>query len=190
MRKPPVNGLDWLILMVVAASVLMAAGQGIFIELFSLAGAVLGFMLAAWNHARLAAWFAPYVKSDAVASAAGFLTIFVVVLVLAGLAGRTVSWLMKHAGLSWYDRMLGAVFGFVRGVVVATVVVMGLLAFVPESRITTGSAFGPYLIATGRMVSRAAPAEMRERFLRGVESVRKAASPSGSSQEDEKPGKK
>ncbi|MGH9578544.1 MAG: CvpA family protein, partial [Terriglobales bacterium] len=56
------NGLDWLILMVVAASVLMAAGQGFFIELFSLAGAVLGFMLAAWNHAWLAAWFAPYVK--------------------------------------------------------------------------------------------------------------------------------
>ncbi len=186
------NGLDWLILMVVAASVLMAAGQGIFIELFSLAGAVLGFMLAAWNHARLAVWFAPYVKSDAVSSAAGFLTIFVVVLVLAGLAGRTVSWLMKHAGLSWYDRMLGAVFGFVRGVVVATVVVMGLLAFVPESRITSGSAFGPYLIATGRMVSRVAPAEMRERFTRGVESVRKSATESGSSrkEDDEKPGKK
>ncbi len=184
------NGLDWLVLMVVLASMLMAAGQGIFIELFSLAGAVLGFLLAAWNHARLATWFSPYVKSDAVASAAGFLTIFVVVLVLAGLAGRTVSWLMKHAGLSWYDRMLGAVFGFVRGVVVATVVIMGLLAFVPESRITTGSRFGPYLIATGRMVSRMAPADLRERFVRGAESLRKAATQDGSSQDEEKPGKK
>jgi membrane protein required for colicin V production len=185
-----VNGLDWLILMMVLASGLMAAGQGIFVELFSLAGAVLGYLLAAWNHERVAAWYAPYVKSDAIASAAGFLTIFVVVLFAAGLAGRTVSWMMKHAGLSWFDRVLGGIFGLLRGVVVATVVVMALLAFVPESRITAGSAFGPYLIATGRMVSRMAPAEVRDRFLRGVESVRKAASPSGSSQNDEKPGKK
>lgn len=185
------TGLDWLILMVVAASMLMAAGQGIFVEMFSLAGAVLGFLLAAWNHARVAAWFAPYVKSDAVAAAAGFLTIFVVVLFGVGLAGRSVSWMMKHAGLSWYDRVLGAVFGFVRGVVVATVVVMGLLAFVPESRITSGSAFGPYLIAGGRMVSKLAPADVRERFARGVESVRKAATESGTPRsKEEKPEKK
>ena len=183
-------GLDWMILSIVVASVLMAAGQGFFVELFSLAGAVLGFLLAAWNHGRLAVLFAPYVKSDAIAAAAGFLTIFVVVLFLAGLAGRTVSWMMKLSGLSWFDRTLGAIFGLLRGVVVATVVVMALLAFVPESRVTTGSALGPYLIATGRMVSKMAPAEMRDRFLRGVESVRKAAAQGESSKGDEKPGKK
>ena len=184
------NSLDWLILMVVGASMLMAAGQGIFIELFSLAGAILGYLLAAWNHARVAAWYAPYVKSDAIASAAGFLTIFVVVLLVSGLAGRMVSQLMKHAGLSWFDRLMGAVFGFVRGVVVATVVVMALLAFVPESRTTAGSAFGPYLIATGRMVIRMAPVEVRDRFLRGVEAVRKATSQGESSPGDEKSGNK
>ncbi len=169
-------GLDWMILSIVVASVLMAAGQGFFVEMFSLAGAVLGFLLAAWNHGRLAVLYAPYVKSDAIAAAAGFLTIFVGVLFLAGLAGRTVSWMMKLSGLSWFDRALGAIFGLLRGVVVATVVVMALLAFVPESRVTAGSAFGPYLIASGRTVSRLAPADVRDRFLRGVEAVRKAAS--------------
>jgi membrane protein required for colicin V production len=115
------------------------------------------------------------VKSDAVAAAAAFLVIFVVVLILAGLAGRTVSWMMKLSGLSWFDRTLGALLGLLRGVVVATVVVMALLAFVPESRVTAGSKLGPYLIATGRMVSRMAPADLRDRFLQGVEAVRKAA---------------
>jgi membrane protein required for colicin V production len=185
-----VIGLDWMILSIVVASVLMAAGQGFFVELFSLAGAVLGFLLAAWNHGRLAVLFAPYVKSDAVAAAAAFLIIFVAVLLLAGLAGRTVSWMMKLSGLSWFDRALGAIFGLLRGVVVATVVVMALLAFVPEGRVTAGSKFGPYLIASGRMVSRMAPAEMRDRFLRGVEAVRKAAAPDTGSKGDEKSERK
>ncbi|MGH9555086.1 MAG: CvpA family protein, partial [Terriglobales bacterium] len=106
------------------------------------------------------------------------------------LAGRTVSWMMKLSGLKWFDRALGGIFGLLRGVVVATVVVMALLAFVPESRVTAGSALGPYLIATGRMVSRMAPAEMRDRFLRGVEAVRKAAPPGESSKDEEKSDKK
>lgn len=162
------SSLDWLILMVVLASVLMAAGQGLFVELFSLGGAVVGYWLAAWQHARVAAWFAPYVKSDAVADAAGFLTVFVLVMVLAGMLGRFLSGVMKESGLRWIDRLLGAVFGLVRGIVVATVVVMVLAAFVPESRVLAGSAFGPYVLMTGRMVARAAPQEIRERFLKVV----------------------
>ncbi|HXE90675.1 MAG TPA: CvpA family protein [Terriglobales bacterium] len=160
------SSLDWLILSVVLVSVLMAAGQGLFVELFSLGGAVVGYWLAAWQHARVAAWFAPHVRSDAVADAAGFLTVFVLVMVLAGMLGRFLSGMMKETGLRWIDRLLGAVFGLVRGVVVATVVIMVLAAFVPESRVLAGSVFGPYVLKAGRMVARVAPQEVRERFLK------------------------
>ncbi len=162
------SSLDWLILLVVVTSILMAAGQGLFVELFSLSGAVVGYLLASWQHARVAAWYAPYVKSDAVADAAAFLTIFVLVMVLAGMLGRFLSGVLKESGLRWIDRLLGAVFGLVRGIVVATVVVMALVAFVPESRVLAGSAFGPYVLMTGRMVARVAPQEVRERFLKAI----------------------
>ena len=117
------NWLDWTILVVLVLSVLGAAAQGFFFELFSLAGVVFGYLLAAWNYKHVAPWFLPYVKNDWVANAAGFLLIFIVIAILAGLAGRIARWAMKEVGLRWFDRLLGAAFGLVKGALVVSVLV-------------------------------------------------------------------
>src|SRR5689334_25108944 len=52
------NALDWAILGVVALSVALAASHGFFFEVFSLAGAVVGYLAAAWGYGRLATLFA------------------------------------------------------------------------------------------------------------------------------------
>jgi len=165
--------LDWLIVLIVVASAAMAAGQGFFLELFSLGGAVLGYLLAAWNHQRLVPLFDPYVKSTAVSAMAAFLLIFLVVLFAGGLAGRITSWAVKESGLRWYDRLLGGAFGLLRGVIVASAIVMALVAFLPETRVVGGSVLGRYLLVTGRMVAQLAPEDIRDRFRSGMEAMSK-----------------
>src|SRR5947209_6165414 len=115
------NGLDWLLVAVVILSALMAASQGIFVELFSLGGAIGGYILAAWQYKVAAQWYAGYVSNEWAANIAGFLTIYFAVLLLCGFAGRMARWAFKEAGLRWVDRALGATFGVLRGGVVATV---------------------------------------------------------------------
>ena len=44
------NGLDWLIAGILVLSVVQAAAQGFVFELFSLAGTVFGYLLAAWEY--------------------------------------------------------------------------------------------------------------------------------------------
>src|SRR5690348_3666672 len=107
------NALDWLILLIMLLSALLAAAQGFFFEVISLAGAVLGFLLAAWGYGRIAPWFLQYVKQQAIADLAGFLTIFVSVVLLAGTIARITRWAVREVGLRWVDRVLGAAFGFV-----------------------------------------------------------------------------
>jgi membrane protein required for colicin V production len=68
---------DWVIVGVIVLSVLTAVAQGFFVELFSLGGAILGFLLASWEAWRLAPWFEPHVKSPEVAHMAAFGVIFV-----------------------------------------------------------------------------------------------------------------
>ena len=48
------NWADVVIGIVVVLSVLLAAAQGFFLEIFSLAGTVFGYLAAAWGYARLA----------------------------------------------------------------------------------------------------------------------------------------
>ena len=55
--------IDWLILVVLLISVLSAAKNGFFLEVFSLAGVVLGLLLASWNYQKLLPWVARWVHS-------------------------------------------------------------------------------------------------------------------------------
>ena len=162
------TGLDWAIVIVIALSVVPAAAQGFFFELFSLGGAILGFVLAAWESWRLAPWFEPYVKSAAMAQGAAFLAVFLSVMLIAGTAGKLSRWAMQEVGLRWMDRLLGAAFGLARGVVVATVAVMALATFAPDSPWLRSSELGRYFLLSARVAVWVAPAKLQSQFHEGV----------------------
>ena len=182
------NALDWIIVVLVFFSILLAAAQGFFFEVFSLAGAVGGFLLAAWGYEQLAGWFLPYVKSPAFADLAGFLTIFFVVVLLGGAAARLARWAMREAGLRWVDRLLGGAFGLVRGIIISTVAIMAITAFAPESPELATSELAGYFQVAGRGASWLAPSAVRQRFRDGVMMLRQksASRQAGPSQPETK----
>jgi membrane protein required for colicin V production len=178
-RDEAMNGLDWIIVAALVFSVITAAAQGFFFELFSLVGTVVGYLLAAWGYKRVAPWFVPYVKNEWVADATAFLVIFLAVVVLAGIAGRIARWAMKEVGLRWFDRLLGAAFGLLRGALVVSVLVLALAAFGPGSKMLAESRFGTYFLVVGRAFSWVAPYELRDGFRQGVKAIKqeKAGAP-------------
>jgi membrane protein required for colicin V production len=166
------SGADWIILGVILVSVVQAAAEGFFHAAFSMAGLVLAYLLAAWQYHRLSAWFSPNLKSPWLGDIAGFLIIFLSVLVLAGIAGRIARWAVKEAGLSVVDRALGGALGLLRGGLMVSVVLMGMTAFTPTSRWLEGSEFAPYFLVAGRAAIWLAPSELRARFYQGLDLLR------------------
>jgi membrane protein required for colicin V production len=163
---------DWIILGFLVLSVIGAAIEGFFHEAFKLAGLILGYLLAAWQYHVVADWFAPHLKSPWLGEIAGFLIIFFAVLIVAGIAGKIARWAMRKAGLSTIDRVLGAVLGLVRGVLVVAVVLMAMAAFAPAARWLEGSEFAPYFLVAGRAAIWLAPPELRQRFYQGLDYMR------------------
>jgi membrane protein required for colicin V production len=164
--------VDWGIVLVLVLSVLAAAAQGFVYELFALAGAVVGYLVAAWEYPRLAGWYMRYMNSQWAADIAGFLTIFVVIALLGGAIGRIARWAVGGVGLRWFDRVLGGAFGLIRGVAVCTVFIMALASFSPTSGYLQQSRVAPFLLVTGRALIWAAPAELRQRFHDGWNMLR------------------
>ena len=171
------NALDWLILLIMMFSALLAAAQGFYFEVISLAGAVLGYLLAAWGYGRLAPWFLQYVKAPAFADLAGFLTIFLSVVILAGAIARLARWFIHEAGLRWVDRALGAAFGFLRGFIVVTAGLLAITAFAPDSRELAGSQLAPYFRIAGSGASWLAPSDIRQKFREGIVKLRGTPAP-------------
>ncbi len=167
---------DWVILGIVLISVLLAASHGFFFEAISLAGLFLGYMLAIWEYHVVANFFIPYVKSELIADLIGFVVILLAVVILAGIVGRIVRWLMKEAGLNWFDRILGGAFGLVRGCLMAAIILLGFTTFNPQSHWMEGSRLAPYFLVVARGASWLAPSEVRARFRQGADAVHKMQS--------------
>ena len=175
------SGADWIILIVILVSVAQAASSGFFQEACGIAGLVFGYLLAAWQYHRLAERFSPYLSNSPwLGDIAGFLVIFLAVMILAGIAGRIARWIMKETGLSFFDRFLGGVLGLLRGCLIVAVVLVGLAAFTPTSRMLAGSEWAPYFLVVGRAAIWVAPSELRGRFYQGLDLLRQQQQSAGS----------
>jgi membrane protein required for colicin V production len=180
------NWADIGIVVVILLSVLLAAAQGFFFEIISLAGTVVGYLLAAWGYTRLAPSIEPYVKTAWVANIAAFLVIFLAVTLLASAVGRLVRAAMKEVGLRWFDRLLGAVFGFARGVLVVMVIALAVASFAPGSPVLANSRLAPYALVVARAAVWLAPTQVRMQFRAGMDALSglKNAKPSAADTKD------
>lgn len=160
---------DWLIVAVIAVNVLLAAMHGFFAEGLSMAGLVVGYVVAAWQYPRLANWLLKFLNSELLAEIFGFLAIFFAILIVFSIAGRIGRRLMKEAGLSSFDRLLGALLGVVKGALVVAVVLMGMTAFTPTSSLLEKSELAPYFLVAGRAAIWVAPSALRARFYEGLD---------------------
>jgi membrane protein required for colicin V production len=171
------NVADWIIIAAIVISIVMAVSQGFFFEMISVAGVVFGYLLASWQYHYIGDWLGSYAKNVWVGEISGFFVIFLVVVIGAGIVARLTRWAMREAGLSWFDRLLGAVFGVVRGCLMVAVLLVGLTSFAPASRWLTESELAPYFLVVGRAAIWVAPSELRARFYQGLDILRKARQP-------------
>ena len=165
---------DWLIVIALLISVLTAAKTGFIVEIFSLAGVVLGVLLASWNYQKLLPWMTGWIHTLPVAEAAAFLIIALGVMIVAALAGRIVRWSVRSIGLGWADRLAGAAFGFVKGCLLVTLVVMITAAFWPKTTWFESSRLAPYFLSMAHQSASITPSDLGERIRKGVTTIRNA----------------
>lgn len=165
---------DWLIIAVIALNVILAAMHGFFAEALSMAGLVVGYIVAAWQYQRLAEWLQKFLNSELLAAILGFLIIFFAILIVFGIAGRIARKLMKEVGLSGFDRFLGALLGVLKGALAVAVVLMGMTAFTPTSSMLEKSELAPYFLVAGRAAIWLAPSALRARFYEGLDFLHRA----------------
>ena len=163
--------VDWLILVIVLASIVFAALKGFTRELIGMGSMVLAFMLASWFYSAAAAPFKDVVKTENLALFLGFSIVFLGTLIAGVLIAWLVSTFMKLAKLQWFDRCLGALFGLVRGWLLGGIILVGLTAFNIQSLSVRNSILAPYFLPASRMVALVTPSEFKDRFRSGYAAI-------------------
>lgn len=125
---PQLAAVDWVLLAVLAASVLVGLVRGFVFECLSLAGWVVAWWAAQWAAPQIAPHLPVGAPGSAVNLGAAFGAGFVAALLVWALLARLVRLLIRATPLSVPDRLLGAVFGALRGgvLLLAVATVVGL----------------------------------------------------------------
>jgi membrane protein required for colicin V production len=114
---------DYAVLSVLVASVLLSVVRGAVRELLALASWVVAFMAAN----SLAPGFAPTlpagIDGESLRMSVAFIAIFLSALLAMSLVTMLVSAMVKTVGLGLVDRLLGSLFGLVRGLLVVLLIV-------------------------------------------------------------------
>ncbi len=124
---------DYAVLGIVGLSVLLSLLRGFVREFLGLASWVAASFAAKIYGVQVALMLPASIPNQGLRMIAGFVIVFLGILLLASLLAIAISELFKQVGLGWLDRSLGAFFGLVRGVlIVGVLVLLGGMTSLPQ----------------------------------------------------------
>ncbi len=164
--------LDCLLAGVLLASIIVAARNGATRELARIAALVLGVLFAMWGHGLLGRELQAWIPDPRLASAAAFGLILLGCLLAGALVARVLVGVWSLTGMDWLDKLLGGVFGALRGLLFGAAALLALLVFEPipnSSQVVDRSRIAPLVIHLARTMASFAPAGFREAFAEEID---------------------
>jgi len=170
-----VSLLDLIVLLFIAASVVGGFVAGFARSGIGFLAAVFGVLCGFWFYGIPAAAVHKYVHSVTASNLIGFLVVFFGLMFVGALIGKLLSKLFKRTGLSWLDRLMGAMFGLVRGALIAVAFIAVLLAFMPKPTPNwmVNSTVLPYAIDASNTLAALAPNTIKDAFRESMREIRK-----------------
>jgi membrane protein required for colicin V production len=168
------NWLDWLLALIILLSLLSAVREGFVRALIGLAALVVGLAVAAADYPRLAVVFGKVIHTPDLARGAAFLALVLFVLMIGSLISSLAGRLVYKLGMAWLDRLVGAVFGLIRGILFDAVLVLILVTFAVEPEAVRTSRLTPYVMHNSRALAALMPPELRAKFFAGLRDVERA----------------
>jgi len=157
--------LDYAVAGVFAVSLLVGVWRGLVREVISVLGWVIAFLAANLFSGPLGPSMPQAIPTPELRVAAAFVAVFVGALVLSSLAGLLLSKIVKSVGLGGMDRLLGAVFGAARGLLlVAAIALLAGLTSAPRQAYWRDSVSGSLLVQVAQTLRPLLPQTLTERL--------------------------
>jgi len=158
---------DIIVFSILGISVVLSLFKGLVKEIFSLLSYLGGYLMAANYQQNFAQFFIEFIPSKAITKLIAFIAIYIFTAIIISLSGRVIrSMIMSATKLSIFDRLIGGVVGFGKGVVII-IAILYPIQFFPNisQKLTKDSQTAPYLAKVLKLINqKSASLDIREKL--------------------------
>jgi membrane protein required for colicin V production len=171
--KGVMNPLDILIIVIVGFCLVRGIFRGLIKELSSIVGVLGGFYGAYTYYPEVAKLLSRWISNTGYLNILSFLIIFLGVFLIIAIAGVVIKYLLKIVFLGWVDRICGAGFGFIKGILIVSVLVMVFTTFLPKkASIIKDSLLAPHVMLISENMAKIVPKDMKGQFREKIEELK------------------
>lgn len=159
------NPFDILIIVILGYSLVRGLFRGLVKEVSSIIGVLGGFYAAYTYYMVLAGLLSGLIHDTAYLNILSFLIIFCGVLIIIGILGVIIKYLLNIAFLGWVDRFGGVVFGVLKGILIVSILFITLTAFLPKgTAFIKNSELAPHVSWISEKMANVISKEMKQDF--------------------------
>lgn len=168
------NFLDIFIIIVLAYCLIRGIFSGLIREISAIVGVFAGFYGAYTYYPVVARLLARWISDVSYLNILSFLIIFCVLFILVSILGVIIKYVLKIAFLGWVDRICGAGFGFVKGILIVSVVLITLTAFLTKGApVIRDSRLAPHVTIISQNMAKVVSKDMKKAFTAKLAELKK-----------------
>ena len=169
------NPLDVVIIIIGGFCLIRGIFRGLIKEMSSIVGVLGGFYGAYTYYPEVSKLLSGWISNTGYLNILSFLIIFVGVFLAVSILGVIIKYFLNIAFMGWIDRICGAGFGFVKGVLIVSVLIVALTAFLPKgASIVKNSLLAPHVMVISENLAKVVSQDMKRQFREKIAALKKA----------------
>jgi membrane protein required for colicin V production len=168
------NPFDTIITIILCYCLIRGFFRGLIKEISSIIGVLGGFYAGYTYYLNISRPLSAWISNPAYAKIIGFMLLFCGVFIFVSILGVIIKYLMNIAFLGWVDRICGVFFGIAKGILIASVLLMILTAFLPKGApVIKDSILAPHVSRVSEIMAQLVSPEMKMEFSTKIVELKK-----------------
>ena len=168
------NPFDTIIAILLGYCLIRGFFRGLIKEISSILGVLGGFYAGYTYYPDISKLLSAWISNPAYAKITGFMLLFCGVFIFVSIIGVIIKYLMNIAFLGWVDRICGVLFGIAKGVLIASVLLMILTAFLPKGApLIKDSLLAPHVSRISEVMAQLVSKDMKLEFTTKIVELKK-----------------
>jgi membrane protein required for colicin V production len=169
------NFFDIIVIIILGYCLIRGIFRGLVKELSSIIGVFGGFYAAYTYYPLLAKPLSKWITNIGYLNILSFMIIFCGVFIIISILGIIINYLLKIVFLGWLDRVSGAMFGAMKGILIVSVLLIALTAFLPKNTpVIKDSLLAPYVTLVSEKMAKVISKDMKHDFSTKIATIKKA----------------